>query len=87
MAQKLQNKLQPSKGGRTVRGGAFHAGFKHPESTEKDSAEANDIKKNEKVQTADKNRQKRSGTCLQMGSTPKKAMLECPACGIKGHKL
>ena len=86
MARKLWDKLQPFKGGRTVRGGAFHAGFGHPESTEEDSAEA-DIKKNEKAPTAGKKSWKRSETHSQTGSTPKKATLECPACSIKGHKL
>ena len=82
VARQLRQRLEPLKGGRTQRGGAFNADFK-PTETE----EASDATPETKATPKGKGR-KRSGTQSGTGAPdPKKTSLECPACGRKGHSL
>jgi len=85
VARKLHDRFEPPKDGRT-RGGAFHIHFG---STEEDSDANHTMQKeiNEATPRGSKGR-KRSGTkSIAESRDRKKATLECPACGMRGHDL
>ena len=85
MARELREMLGP-KGGRTVRGSAFHASFEPTESLDEGS-EAIDTEETEKATPKGRNGRKRSGTQSLETKASKKATPECPACGMRGHSL
>jgi hypothetical protein len=86
VARRLRERKDPPKGGRTVRGGAFHVGFGAADSSEEESEAVNPVEA-EQAPPKVKGR-KRSGTRLIAESKDrKKTSLDCPACGIRGHSL
>jgi hypothetical protein len=87
VARELRERLdKPSKGGRTVRGGAFHTSF-GPESSDEGSDAIHTTEAQHAQPPKYGKGRKRTGTRSQEDSTSKKATPECPACGMRGHSL
>src|SRR6266487_4793836 len=83
VARELREMLETQKGGRTMQGNAFHAGF--GESSEEGS-DAKSTQGTEKAPPKGKKGRKRSGTQSEAKAS-KKVAPECPACGMRGHSL
>ena len=87
VARQLRERLdRPPKGGRTVRGGAFHASFGPAESSEEGSDAKNTQETGQAPPKGRKGR-KRTGTQSLETNVSKKTVTDCPACGLRGHSL
>jgi hypothetical protein len=84
VARELREMLETQKGGRTIRGNAFHVSF--AESSEEGS-DAKSTQGTEQAPPKGRKGRKRSGTQSNEAKAPKKAVPECPACGMRGHSL
>jgi len=85
VARKLREALGTQKGGRTVRGNAFHASF--GEQPDEDSPAADDTQGTETAPPKGNRGRKRTGTQSIQTNPSKKEAPECPACGMSGHSL
>jgi hypothetical protein len=84
VARRLRERLVPQKGGRIMRGNAFQTSF--GESPEGDSAAA--VTPEAEQAPPRRKGRKRTGTqSVETEKASKKAVSDCPACGLRGHSL
>jgi hypothetical protein len=85
VARELREMLAP-KGGRTMRGSAFHASFGTTESSDEGS-DAKGTKQTGQGPPNSNKGHKRAGSQSIEANASKKEVTECPACGMRGHSL